>query len=56
MWKPEDRIYNKHCRMLNFKQSLYKSLITFANGGDDEAGFCFFYFTPCLAGVKDKAN
>lgn len=28
--------------MLNFKQSLYKSLITFANGGDDEAGFCFF--------------
>lgn len=45
--------------MLNFQQNPFKSLITFANSDDDDA-LCFFvvvfFPSPCLAGVKDKAN
>lgn len=62
-WLNADKLrdyINKCCRMLNFLQNSFKSLITFANSDDDDHA-CFFFvlfvfFTPHLAGVKDKAN
>lgn len=51
----QDYINNILFRMLNFQQNPYKSLITFANSDDGDDAL-FFFFTPRLAGVKDKAN